>query len=239
MNILANILSQTDSSTPSIWQNPTFLAFMGILIAIPVAVLIGRFLAKSFRVPELSGRIGMVLWCIMFSAIVISIKPLKFGVDLRGGVTIIGQMNDQPGVAKEDQVTIQKIIPILKERIDPSGVREIVIRALGNDKMEVIIPDVEKEEAERIWERLTSAGQLFFRIVADDNQHSALTTAARDTAEERRTKVFSDSVDDEGNPKQIGEWVQLAREQPLDGACLLYTSPSPRDLSTSRMPSSA
>ncbi len=218
MNILANILSQTDSSTPSIWQNPTFLAFMGILIAIPVAVLIGRFLAKSFRVPELSGRIGMVLWCIMFSAIVISIKPLKFGVDLRGGVTIIGQMNDQPGVAKEDQVTIQKIIPILKERIDPSGVREIVIRALGNDKMEVIIPDVEKEEAERIWERLTSAGQLFFRIVADDNQHPTLTKAARDTAEERRTKVFSDSVDDEGNPKQIGEWVQLAREQPLDGA---------------------
>ena len=27
--------------------------------------------------------------------------------------------------------------------------------------------------------------------------------------------------------------------QPLSGSCLLYTSPSPRDLSTSRMPSSA
>ena len=146
MNILANILSQTDSSTPSIWQNPTFLAFMGILIAIPVAVLIGRFLAKSFRVPELSGRIGMVLWCIMFSAIVISIKPLKFGVDLRGGVTIIGQMNDQPGVAKEDQVTIQKIIPILKERIDPSGVREIVIRALATTRWKSLFPMLRRKK---------------------------------------------------------------------------------------------
>ena len=29
------------------------------------------------------------------------------------------------------------------------------------------------------------------------------------------------------------------REGYLEGACLLYTSPSPRDLSTSRMPSSA
>ena len=28
-------------------------------------------------------------------------------------------------------------------------------------------------------------------------------------------------------------------EQGIDKACLLYTSPSPRDLSTSRMPSSA
>ena len=29
------------------------------------------------------------------------------------------------------------------------------------------------------------------------------------------------------------------KEQALYGGCLLYTSPSPRDLSTSRMPSSA
>ena len=32
------------------------------------------------------------------------------------------------------------------------------------------------------------------------------------------------------------EWLGGARH---DGSCLLYTSPSPRDLSTSRMPSSA
>ena len=34
----------------------------------------------------------------------------------------------------------------------------------------------------------------------------------------------------------FGLWASLA---PLDKGCLLYTSPSPRDLSTSRMPSSA
>ena len=31
----------------------------------------------------------------------------------------------------------------------------------------------------------------------------------------------------------------IERFDPLDMSCLLYTSPSPRDLSTSRMPSSA
>ncbi len=31
----------------------------------------------------------------------------------------------------------------------------------------------------------------------------------------------------------------FVREPPRDMVCLLYTSPSPRDLSTSRMPSSA
>ena len=33
--------------------------------------------------------------------------------------------------------------------------------------------------------------------------------------------------------------LQSATRAEKDGACLLYTSPSPRDLSTSRMPSSA
>ena len=45
------------------------------------------------------------------------------------------------------------------------------------------------------------------------------------------TADYDDSVD----------WIvsQLALEQPQFVTCLLYTSPSPRDLSTSRMPSSA
>ena len=42
----------------------------------------------------------------------------------------------------------------------------------------------------------------------------------------------------------VGATVQLYETKQgsttdLDGVCLLYTSPSPRDLSTSRMPSSA
>ena len=34
-------------------------------------------------------------------------------------------------------------------------------------------------------------------------------------------------------------WPALRLDEALGGSCLLYTSPSPRDLSTSRMPSSA
>ena len=38
---------------------------------------------------------------------------------------------------------------------------------------------------------------------------------------------------------QIGDREVVLGENPQDETCLLYTSPSPRDLSTSRMPSSA
>ena len=40
------------------------------------------------------------------------------------------------------------------------------------------------------------------------------------------------------DPKSIGR-IYLGTESALDGACLLYTSPSPRDGLLSRMPSSA
>ncbi|MGI9517668.1 MAG: protein translocase subunit SecD [Pirellulaceae bacterium] len=222
MNILAQAAVEAADKidvSPPWYQNETVLALIGIFAAIFVATFLGRFLAKTFKTPELSGRIGLLIWCLIFSAIVISIKPLKFGVDLRGGVTIIGQMNDQPGVPDSDKVTIQQLIPVLKQRIDPSGVREIVIRGLGKEQMEVIIPDVEKEEAERIWQRLTSAGQLFFRIVADETQgkHQAVFIAARETMLDRRSDVIGSPDDENPEGKKIGEWVELAREQSAPG----------------------
>ena len=43
----------------------------------------------------------------------------------------------------------------------------------------------------------------------------------------------------EDNTGVVTENVKMSTNPPDDNACLLYTSPSPRDLSTSRMPSSA
>ncbi len=45
-------------------------------------------------------------------------------------------------------------------------------------------------------------------------------------------------LDDDGNPRGTRIFGAVARELRAN-YCLLYTSPSPRDLSTSRMPSSA
>ena len=44
---------------------------------------------------------------------------------------------------------------------------------------------------------------------------------------------------DEKNECNIGDTVSIMETRPLSKTCLLYTSPSPRDISGSRMPSSA
>ena len=219
MNILAQAATEAATTATKLawYQNQTLLALAGIFGGIFVAFFVGKFLAKFFRTPELSGRIGLITWCLIVSAIIISIKPLKFGVDLRGGVIIIGKLNDQPGV--EDPVKIQDIIPTLKDRIDPGGVKEIVIRPQGDNQMEVIIPDVGRDEAEQIWKLLTSAGQLSFRIVGDQNKHPALLKKARELVEagNKRRAVLGEPDSDNPQGKQIGEWVTLARESPPEG----------------------
>ena len=50
------------------------------------------------------------------------------------------------------------------------------------------------------------------------------------------THLHSDHIDGLGQ-MLLGSWINSDRSEPTN--CLLYTSPSPRDLSTSRMPSSA
>ena len=63
--------------------------------------------------------------------------------------------------------------------------------------------------------------------------------ANQDVASSRASSSGAKSVKPEYGPKlSVGEPYTVKRGDTLY-ACLLYTSPSPRDLSTSRMPSSA
>ena len=61
----------------------------------------------------------------------------------------------------------------------------------------------------------------------------------------RQTYEFTSESVSEGHPDKVSDRISdevvdlYFREAIKQGICLLYTSPSPRDLSTSRMPSSA
>ena len=67
--------------------------------------------------------------------------------------------------------------------------------------------------------------------LAVKGDHAAFTTLV----EQNQDRLFASMIQVTGSPEEAEEVVQEA----FIRACLLYTSPSPRDLSTSRMPSSA
>ena len=59
--------------------------------------------------------------------------------------------------------------------------------------------------------------------------------------EASETVVVAFEVDQEGAASDLSNLIEtdVVENLDVDVSCLLYTSPSPRDLSTSRMPSSA
>ena len=199
-------VAQKASQEVGFFQSGTF-GFLLLLLVIFLAWFLAKSISSSLRLPEYRSRMLMALMPIFVGGLLIySGWPPRFGVDLRGGINMIGSLNLDAFLDENNSGTKPKakdIIPALIQRVNPSGTKEIMIRPLGDDKIEVTIPSVDPQEADDIWNRLVKTGKLEFRILA--------------------------------NPLDFPAQVEMARKM----ACLLYTSPSPRDRTRSRMPSSA
>ena len=93
---------------------------------------------------------------------------------------------------------------------------------------------------------ISSLSMLFVACTAsapDDGLISPVLSAAlplsSEPTEPFQQQAFNDTNYIETSDQQLGFLAQVPRTQTASIRCLLYTSPSPRDLSTSRMPSSA
>ncbi len=221
-------LAQVD---PLAWYQQPWVMLLFVLIVVVAAYFLAQAISRAARTQEHHGwRLWLIFSALGIAAIVVTLKwPPKFGVDLRGGITIIGQLKkDESG----EQVDIASQIPRMVARVDPSGTQEILIRPLGTDKIEVTIPDVTIDEAQRIWKRLTQAGHLQFRILADERYHNRLISRGRQLV----AAGINDAVVREASPdnpndnlsgKIIGRWYELGREEKPQGGVLPFRfSPS-------------
>jgi len=207
--------NEVAEKTRTTWDQlqDAFWALLIFVLPVVLAIMLGRFLARQLRMESHAWRLSTIFATIVAAAIIVmNMWPPKFGVDLRGGAYIIGELADQEEVDPSARVEAQDIIQILRNRIDPSGVREITIRNRGKKQIEVIIPDANDQEAERTWKLLTTAGHLMFRIVADEQiaTHSALISRAKETASERRRDVITEPSSKYPDGV-IGKWFSLAR----------------------------
>ncbi len=201
---------------------PRMVALLIFLAAaIGLSINAGNWIARVLKSPAYGWKLGLIFSVISVAGLAVGLNwPPKFGVDLRGGITIIGQLRQEQEGIQTEAVDVKNMIPQLIARVDPGGISEILIRALGTDKIEVVIPDVDMEEAMRIWQRLTQAGELKFRIVADRNYHTSLTARASELIEKGvndtivREKVSEPTENKSG--KIFGRWYELGRVDPAE-----------------------
>ena len=96
-------------------------------------------------------------------------QRLKLGIDLSGGTILVYEVSREnlpPGF------NMDELISALKKRADPQGVKEIPIRNLGGNRIEIILPQASNEEVDEVKKMLTDVGQLEFRILANHKHDS-------------------------------------------------------------------
>ncbi len=71
-------------------------------------------------------------------------EKITLGLDLRGGTSYTLQVNMAGVPDYQRRSALDKAIEIIRKRVDPNGVKEIIIQSVGADRIRVDIPGVDE-----------------------------------------------------------------------------------------------
>ena len=194
----------------------SLIALVVVLAVLILPFIAGNFLSKSLRMPTSGTRFGWVLLALTASVVVLVNKLPGLGVDLSGGTILVYELNPEKLKSLADaggqRVVSEDLIEPLTRRINPSGTQEIVLRPYGEKQIEIIVPEVDQLEVDRIKGLVEEAGVLRFAIVANERQHAGQIDLAKTQASKGGVQATRASVlTDEG--VQVAIWASVDREK--------------------------
>ena len=191
--------------------------WIALLIAAAVLIVpffVGPWLARQIKMPAYGTRLALILLAIVVATSVLISRRPGLGVGLRGG-TIVGYEIDPGKMAGSDRaadISSQDLIKPLTERINPSGTQEIVIRPYGEDQIEIIVPEVDETEVDRIKKLVEEAGILRFAIVANRADHTPEINKAREQADSEDLGLRLSDVVRDAAGQTVAIWAEVDRE---------------------------
>ena len=190
--------------------------FFYVLAYFIVPFLLGWAIARAFRVKDLAWKIGGILFVIgialapFLNAAVKGIpmgNVIKKGIDLGGGTNLVYQVVQIPSEPLTNEV-MGRVVAAVTKRINPAGTKEIIVRQVGQDRVEVIIPGEDASAVDDIKHRMTTLGSLEFAILANkrDTRNFDFNSALRD---KRKTVVVDGEL--------VAVWREIAPKINADG----------------------
>ena len=88
---------------------------------------------------------------------------IKLGLDLQGGIHLVLKADTTNLKPEEKRDVVDRVITVIRSRIDQSGVLEPIIRKEGNDKIVVELPGM--KDPERAIKLVTQTAFLEFKLV--------------------------------------------------------------------------
>lgn len=83
-------------------------------------------------------KVVLILLVLGLAAIALSVKSIRLGKDLRGGVSLIYAVDVPDGANAQE--TLNQVITVLKDRVNPQGILDISMQPIGNNRIEVVMP---------------------------------------------------------------------------------------------------
>ncbi len=202
---------------PSIPASINLLVAIGTLV---VSFVVGNYLGKKFRMPDHGWKIGLCLFTLLASIAILVLGPtLKYGIDLSGGALLVYEVDQSKKIDPSESLSGQQmdnLIAAVGRRVNPGGQKEVAIRKFGAEQIEIIVPEKDANQVERIEGIISRAGSLEFRILANTHDNKDLIERAK--ADPAKMKIFdaagnlvawwvpvqADEVARLGNDRQIG-----------------------------------
>jgi SecD/SecF fusion protein len=119
-------------------------------------------------------------------------KTLKPGIDLAGGTSLIYAINTEGLTADQEKDLAQKMITVLRRRIDPANIQSLVWRPLGNTRFEIQMPLASKETQDKRDEFQVAMDGLLAKNV----NPATIMRALKLPAEPRKAELVKFSQDD-------------------------------------------
>ncbi len=127
-------------------------------------------------------------------------KTLKPGIDLAGGTSMIYAIDTEGLGAAEKRGLAQKMIDILRKRIDPANIQNLVWRPMGDTRFEIQMPLASKETQEHRKNYETALNDLLAR-----NVNAATIMRSLQQPPEERTRTFQKIMENDPNRLKILE----------------------------------
>jgi SecD/SecF fusion protein len=105
---------------------------------------------------------------------------------------------------------MDQLVAAVMRRVNPGGQREVTVRQYGENQIEVIIPQAEQAELERIKRIISQTGSLEFRILCNERDHPHIIELADKNPQAREI------LDSQGN--RLAWWVPVEKGQEHDFA---------------------
>ncbi len=135
-----------------------------ILIAILVGVAVFSLIPRNVTIRE-RGPDGVMM------DTTVRRVPLKRGLDLQGGIHLALEIDESQGQVQNRPDAIERVLTVIRSRIDEFGIAEPVIQRVGNDRIIVELAGI--DDPTRAKQIVQRSAFLEFRITDTDQRFRA------------------------------------------------------------------